>query len=412
MSVSCYCVRENGNITFYKEDPFSCRQKPFDPAEAPTKKECLEFLEYLRGKENCTVLHRPVWTLFHEFDLYDARVRTLKEAIKKPLTAAEACVRYAKQKGVGCVNRQVRASLGADIWYGEDFYEFLISIGCEKEKALFFTGLVCSGDYKSYSKSKKNENLSCFSQTLHEFALAAAFPRRKTLFEEFSYEYALFSRIKEKELINGINDKSERIRKNTLRLIENDGVRNRLDDERHEFDSGEAAVIVHNCSWLTLEEKHEEWKNIIADIPDTSVDASGFLSEGVAGVHSLLSEMIAAEDGFLAKFKSEKRGTVYTVERLKNPEKETSSFQTELMGVFLSLPSFYETYKSMSEPNELTAGFIVKRFSPDVSQEYESVYMNSVLDILRIGEVCAPDTRVKIFEHDINIMQHNYPEFS
>ena len=98
--------------------------------------------------------------------------------------------------------------------------------------------------------------MSRYSQELHEFALAVVLPCRDTLFRDFSYEYSLFFRVKEKELINSITDKSERTRMNTLRWIENDDARKRLDKEHHLFSSDEAALIAHNCSWLTIEEKH------------------------------------------------------------------------------------------------------------------------------------------------------------
>lgn len=411
MSRIYYTVEENGNIAFHKKNPLICREKIIDPADAPTKEECLEFLEYLRVKENCIVFHCPARTMFNKFDLYHARLVTLKETIKKSTTATEAYVRYAKRKNIGCVNKQVRASLGAEIWYREDFYEYLISIGYEREKALLFTELVYKGEYKNYSKVKRNENLSRYSQQLHEFALAVVLPCRDTLFREFSYEYSLFSRMKEKELINSIADKSERSRMNALRLIENDEVRERLNNERHTFASSEAALIAHNCRWLTIEEKHKEWERIILNIPDTALDIRFMSSEGIASVHNLLAEMIIAENEFLTDFRRDIPGLVYTVERLKNPERENSSFLSELIGVFVSLPSFYEAYKSMSEPSELTAGFVVKRFSLDVPQNHESVYMDSTLNILRIVRIGSTHTRLNFLEQIIDAMQHDNPDF-
>ena len=412
MSKIYYSVEGNGNIAFYKKDPFKCREESFDPADAPTKEECLEFLEYLRAKENCIVLHCPARTLFQKFDLYYARMATINETIKKPHTAAEAYVRYAKRKNIGCVSRQVRASLGADIWYREDFYEYLISIGYEKDKALFFTDLTYSGEYKTYSKAKKNENLSRYSQQLHEFALAVVLPCRELLFREFSYEYVLFSLMKEKERINRIADKSERIRINTLRLIENDDARERLNSERHVFTSDEAALIAYHCSWLTLEEKHEEWKNVINNMPDTAIDHRVSPLQEIASVHALLTKMIVEEDNFLADFRCETPGSVYTVERLKKPEKETSPIQSELIGAFVSLSSFYEAYQSMSEPSERTAGFIVKRFSLDVPQRYESVYMDPVLNVLRIGQIGSAHSYLRTLEQIIDVMQDDKPELS
>ena len=109
MSRIYYTVEENGNIAFQKKNPLICREKIIDPADAPTKEECLEFLEYLRVKENCIVFHRLVRTMFYKLDFYSSRLVTLKETIKKSTTAAEAYVRYAKRDNIGCVSKKVRA---------------------------------------------------------------------------------------------------------------------------------------------------------------------------------------------------------------------------------------------------------------------------------------------------------------
>lgn len=411
MSRIYYTVEENGNIAFHKKNPLICREKIIDPADAPTKEECLEFLEYLRVKENCIVFHRLVRTMLHKIDFYSSRLVTLKETIKKSTTAAEAYVRYAKRDNIGCVSKKVRASLGAEIWYREDFYEYLISIGYEREKALLFTELVYKREYKNYSKVKRNENLSRYSQELHEFALAVVLPCRDTLFRDFSYEYSLFFRVKEKELINSITDKSERTRMNTLRLIENDDARKRLDKEHHLFSSDEAALIAHNCSWLTIEEKHKEWESIILNMPDTALDIQFPPSEEIASVHNLLAKMIKAENEFLTDFRRDIPGSVYTVERLKYAEKEPSSFQSEMVGVFVSLSSFYEAYRSMPEPNESTAGFIIKRFSLDVPKECESIYVDPVLNVLRIGHIGSAHITLRLLERIIDVMQHDNPDF-
>ena len=170
-------------------------------------------------------------------------------------------------------------------------------------------------------------------------------------------------------------------------------------------------MIAHNCCWLTIEEKHKEWESIILNMPDTALDIQFPPSEEIASVHNLLAKMIKAENEFLTDFRRDIPGSVYTVERLKYAEKEPSSFQSETVGVFVSLSSFYEAYRSMPEPNESTAGFIIKRFSLDVPQKYESVYVDPVLNVLRIGHIGSAHITLRLLERIIDVMQHDNPDF-
>ena len=157
MSQFYYNVDENGNITFSKSKPIS-ENDEFDPDNYMSKDEAIRFIEYLRKKGKPVLLHKRGRTMFNRYDLYDNRIKRLT-ILKECNSPENAYVSLAKEHGLGCVSKKVRAALNYGIWYVEDFFEYLISIGVDKQEAALFTDIVACGRYKEYCKwnvKKKN----------------------------------------------------------------------------------------------------------------------------------------------------------------------------------------------------------------------------------------------------------------
>ena len=75
----------------------------------------------------------------------------------------------------------------------------------------------------------------------------------------------------------------------------------------------EAAWLIKQDKNLTLEEKHEAWRELIAVMHDCAFDSRGTYDEAnTDSVHTFLSEYLDLENQFLERFYKIESNAVYT----------------------------------------------------------------------------------------------------
>lgn len=80
-----------------------------------------------------------------------------------------------------------------------------------------------------------------------------------------------------------------------LSYVNSTDVSSYLSRIQYNFTSAEAAWLVAHCEHLTLEERHEAWKEIIASMPDCRLESIAYHSkEGLFDrLHEVLRKVIA-----------------------------------------------------------------------------------------------------------------------
>lgn len=397
MSQVYYTVTDDGQIVFSDSKRIFGEPEGFDPECMKTKDECLGFLGYLINRDNPVILHKLVrYSMFSAnlHDLWNGRMAFFRK-MKENDTAETAYVRIAKYYGTGCVNKKVRASFNADMWYREDFYEYLLTTGMDKKEACRFTEIVSCGAYKEYCK-RKNKKLSEYSQELHEFALAAGLPSRDRIFDEFRYEYKLFKKAEEKERIAAIANADERNRQNALRFINSAQVRECLDVTGRKFSPLETAWLIYQCRNLTIEEKHEAWNDLIANTSDFETMEFNRHTKGRYTFHVFLKEYMEEEEKILKEFKESGERYVYKTDKVSR-RRRNGQKQTDFAGVYSSLDRFTLICEALKEPADDTEWFICRKVRIDNPSEWTEVILSPVLDTVKVNK-CSRD------HHDYNYL--------
>ena len=81
----------------------------------------------------------------------------------------------------------------------------------------------------------------------------------------------------------------------------------------YQYNALEAAWLVSQCQRITLDEKHEAWQWIIDNMPDMKINNCGKWSAFYGeSIHSLLAEYIEMENQFIAEFKDNSAGWLYS----------------------------------------------------------------------------------------------------
>ncbi len=97
------------------------------------------------------------------------------------------------------------------------------------------------------------------------------------------------------------------------RFINSRDIREHHKEIGYQYSALEAAWLVSQCQNLTLKEKHEAWQWIIDNMPDMKVDNCGKWSAFYGEpIHSLLAEYMAMENQFIAEFKDNTGGWLYS----------------------------------------------------------------------------------------------------
>ncbi len=386
MSQVYYTVTDDGKLYFTSsKNVWGASNIPVPGNRPKTKEECLRFLEYLRTKENPVVPHRTVRVGLLDAQYVDTYIRKSErlKVIKESKSSEDAYADFAgKFTETGCVDKNLRVSIPASLWYKEDFYEYLISQGIPAPEAAVFTKETSAGCYAKYSSEhKKEKTLAKYSETLHRFAHGAKFASRDTLFEQFDYEYRQFKRDEEKARISAIPDKEERNRQAVLKCVNSNAIRNHLDKTGYRFSSLEAAWLIYQSRGLTVNEKHDAWKGLIDYMPDCEIPERNHLTRFMPSLHSFLEEYIETEKSLIDGFMRPAGDSKFVAERIPKVESSDDAGEPEFIGIFSSFESFGKAYKELPEPNERTEGFSLRKVTADEGDKGVQVFFSPTLEI-------------------------------
>ncbi len=154
-----------------------------------TKNELLDFIDYIRKKEEVVIDPYITRSLFaRRVDRTDY-VRKLVEKIKNAPSTERAYKALAFSLHGGCVSCEHKRL--PRVYYYEDFYEYLLSLGFLETDAEFYAKTVSTGNYKKFSKEARNGAL--LTGDLHIFAYACKrLPRRDSIAHRLHTEYNAF----------------------------------------------------------------------------------------------------------------------------------------------------------------------------------------------------------------------------
>lgn len=144
----------------------------------------------------------------------------------------------------------------------------------------------------------------------------------------------------------------------------------------------ELALIVHRDKELSLSEKHQLYRSMIALLPDCSFDSHGIYDEGnVDSIHAFLSKYMLIEERLIYKFFSEEQSAVYTYKLWYEAEREWAGEDGALYA------DLAEARADFADDAELSPDFALccKRY---IGREDKRIYvrMRQNGDILRVEE--------------------------
>ena len=414
MSQVYYTVTDDGKLYFTSsKNIWGASNIPVPGNRPKTKEECLLFLEYLRTKEDPVVPHRTVRVGLLNAQYVDSYIKKSErlKVIKESKSSEDAYASFARKfTETGCVDKNLRASIPASLWYKEDFYEYLISQGISEPEAAVFTKETSNGFYAKFSSEhKKEKTLAKYSETLHRFAHGAKFASRDTLFEQFDYEYRQFKRDEEKARISAIPDKEERNRQAVLKSVNSNAIRNHLDKTGYRFSSLEAAWLIYQSRGLTVNEKHDAWKGLIDYMPDCEIPERNYLTRFMPSLHSFLAEYIEAENSLIDDFLRPTGDSKFVAERIPKIECSDDAGKPEFIGVFSSFESFKKAYKELPEPNERTEGFSLRKVTGDESDRGFQVFFSPTLEIMGLDAADSKCGRLRELTDIFKGLWFDYP---
>lgn len=385
-----YTVTDDGKLYFTSsKNTWGASNIPVPGNRPKTKEECLRFLEYLRTNEDLVVSHRTVRVGLLNAQYVDSYIRKSErlKVIKESKSSEDAYANFARKfTETGCVDKNLRASIPASLWYKEDFYEYLISQGISAPEAAVFAKETSAGWYAKYSSEhKKEKTLAKYSETLHRFAHGAKFASRDTLFEQFDYEYRQYRKNIEMEWARSFPDKEERTRQTVLMYVNSNAIRNHLDKIGYSFSSLEAAWIIYQSRRHSIEEKHAMWNLLIKNMPDCEIPERNYLTRFMPSLHSFLAEFIETENGLIDDFLRPTGDLKFVAERILKVECSDDAGKPEFIGVFSSFESFKKAYKKLPEPNERTEVFSLRKVTADEIDRDVQVFFSPTLEIMGLN---------------------------
>ena len=119
----------------------------------------------------------------------------------------------------------------------------------------------------------------------------------------------------------------------------------------------ESAWLVYQSNNHTIEEKHEAWRWIIANMPDCEVTGKD-IETPQKSLHKFLSRYMEIEDYLITHFFLPEAGAVYTYRALWKSDLEKYDDGTEWHKVDSIFATFDETYADATEDNELAPLFL------------------------------------------------------
>ena len=119
----------------------------------------------------------------------------------------------------------------------------------------------------------------------------------------------------------------------------------------------ESAWLVYQSNNHTIEEKHEAWRWIIANMPDCEV-AGKDIETSQKSLHEFLTRYMAIETAIISNFFAAEVGAVYTYRALWKSELEKYDDGTEWYKVNSIFPTFDDAYADATEDDELAPLFL------------------------------------------------------
>jgi len=137
----------------------------------------------------------------------------------------------------------------------------------------------------------------------------------------------------------------------------------------YQYNAIEAAWLVSQCHRKTLEQKHEAWKWIIANMPDREIKNYGrWESAEGETIHKVLADYMEMENQFIAEFKDNSGGWLYSYKSYYNTsDRKYDSYSYE--GVFTGWDKCVE-YVAENEDGEEVSFVEIRRGKPDVDDMF------------------------------------------
>lgn len=160
---------------------------------------------------------------------------------------------------------------------------------------------------------------------------------------------------------------------------------------KYEFSTFERAFIVAADNYNTLSDKHAEWRELVANMPDEMIRDDDYLDEPTS-LHKLILDQIEYDELLLRRFYKDETYVAYSYEFYFEKEKGWTNWGTP----------FYRSYKACKVPIEQdinlwerpTLIHITKRFILDESSENFdtrpeiNLYVTPDFEVI---DVCAQD---------------------
>ena len=119
----------------------------------------------------------------------------------------------------------------------------------------------------------------------------------------------------------------------------------------------ESAWLVYQSNDHTIEEKHEAWRWIIANMPDCEV-ARKDIETPQKSLHEFLTRYMEIENAIISNFFAAEVGAVYTYRALWKSELEKCDDGTEWYKVNSIFATFEDAYADATEDDELAPLFL------------------------------------------------------
>ena len=119
----------------------------------------------------------------------------------------------------------------------------------------------------------------------------------------------------------------------------------------------ESAWLVFQSNNHTIEEKHEAWRWIIANMPDCEA-AGKDIETPQKSLHEFLKRYMAIENAIIANFFASEASSVYTYRALWKSELEKYDDGAEWYKVNSTFPTFDDAYADATEDDELAPLFL------------------------------------------------------
>lgn len=132
-------------------------------------------------------------------------------------------------------------------------------------------------------------------------------------------------------------------------FINSKAISKHLRDMNYKFDTIEAAWLIYQCKSISMNEKHEAWKQLIDEMPDCRL-AERANCKAKESFHSFLKKYMQIEDWLYQVFQEKKETDVYTLRFYCTGEADWSKpGEEDLFCSYKACLSVIESYKEAGE---------------------------------------------------------------